>query len=330
MALAENLGWPTVVKRLSYTKSQSVMRIIFGATLLGLKSEARASLQPPWPNLILGAGHPTEAVALWIKRYANPKVKMVFLGTPWANLNNFELVITTPQYQLPKRPNVLHNTLPMHKINIEKLKAAAREWQGKFKHLPKPWTGILVGGASGPYTFEAEAGARLAKAANAIGGSLLVTTSARTKPETTQALQAAISLPNYFHSWNDQSAENPFFGILAVADQFIVTADSISMLAEACATTKPVMLFDTENEQFSMRDGGRSISMWGSNGAATRFRLAMRFAPKRWSRDLRIVHQQLIKSGTANWLGEVTPLNAAPLPDDLVRATSRVKTLFNL
>ena len=330
VALAENLGWPTAVKNLSYTKFQSLARMTFGATLLGTHPATLATLQPPWPDLILGAGHPTEAAALWIKRHANPKVKLVFLGTPWANLDKFDLVITTPQYRLPKRLNVLHNTLPMHKINSEKLISATHQWQNKFKHLPKPWTGLLVGGASGPYTFDMAAGARLASAANALGGSLLVTTSARTKPETAKALQAAITSPHHFHDWNHGSEENPFFGILALADQFIVTADSISMLAEACATGRPVFMFDTEQAQFAMRDSGGPISWRGRNRSTTLFRLAMRFAPTRWSRDLRIIHRQLIADGKANWLGTVTSRPSSQMPDDLARATSRVKSLFNL
>jgi mitochondrial fission protein ELM1 len=36
------------------------------------------------------------------------------------------------------------------------------------------------------------------------------------------------------------SGDNPHLGHLAWADTFIVTADSVSMLSEACSTGKPV------------------------------------------------------------------------------------------
>lgn len=38
--------------------------------------------------------------------------------------------------------------------------------------------------------------------------------------------------------------ENPYFGLLALADAIIVTSDSVSMVSEACATGKPVHVFN--------------------------------------------------------------------------------------
>jgi uncharacterized protein len=330
-ALAENLGWPFEIKTMSYKPGQTLARLCFGATLAGLAQAARAQIAAPFPDLIISAGRPTEAVALWIKRHGNPNVKLVTVGTPWAKLESFNLVITTPQYGLPDANNVLHNQLPMHKIDPEKLAEAAKIWRPKLAHLPKPWTAILVGGPSGPYSFDVNAAKRLAQEANLIGGSLLVTTSARTPPEVGLVLQQLLKLPHYFHHWSKASAENPFFGFLSLAGQFIVTADSISMLSETCATGKPVSLFDIESGPYAMRDGGRKITWLGQNLSATAFRIAMRIGPPNWSRDLRVVHNQLITAGRANWLGEIMPPpHQSAEAQDLMRATTRVRALFDL
>ena len=40
----------------------------------------------------------------------------------------------------------------------------------------------------------------------------------------------------------DGSGDNPYFGMLALADAIVVTMDSVSMVSEAVATTAPVML----------------------------------------------------------------------------------------
>jgi uncharacterized protein len=329
MALVESLGWPFEVKRLAYRPWHTVARLALGGTLTGLQPEALAQITKPYPDLVIAAGRPTEAVALWLK--ANANVKLVCVGTPWAALDNFDLVITTPQYRLPHLANILHNELPMHKVVLEKLNVAAELWRSKLAHLPQPWTAVLVGGNSGPYTFGLAAAQRLAAQANALQGSLLVTTSARTSTAVATALENSISAPHYFHHWSPDKAENPLFGFLALADQFIVTADSVSMLAETCATGKPVLLFDTENGPFSMRDSGGPIHWRGRNLSATAFRFAMRVGPPNWSRDLRVVHRQLIASGRATWLGE--PITAKPQAhsaDDLARASTRVRQLFNL
>ncbi len=330
MALAENLGWPFDVKNLSYRPSQIFSRFM-PSSLNGLTAQARAELAQPYPDLILGAGQPTEPAALWIKKHSNNKVRLVYLGTPWAKLANFDLVITTPQYQLPDVANVLHIDLPLHKVIPEKLRAAAAHWEPKLKHLPRPWTAVLVGGASGPYSFNTEAAKRLAQQAQTKDGSLLITTSARTPELTAIALQNAITSPHYFHGWRRNDSENPFFGFLALADQFIVTADSISMLSEACATGKPVQMFDTESGSFAMRDPNQKINWRGRNLSATIFRIAMRLAPARWSRDLRIVHRQLLSSGQASWMGDAAlTQNSRAKVTALEKATSRINALFEI
>ncbi len=329
LALAENLGWPYELKSLSYSPWQVLTRVVPGATLMGLKREARAQLSAPFPDLIIGAGHSTEAAAFWVKAQSPRAVKLVYLGTPITNLEKFDLVVTTPQYGLPKRANILHIDLPMHSVEKNNLAKAALLWQPRLAHLPKPWTALLVGGASGPYTFTVEAATRLAQEAQKYTGSLLITTSARTTLDVTAALRLALTGPHYFHAWQDNAADNPFFGYLTLADQFIVTADSISMLSEACATAKPVMMFDTEHVRFAMRDNGKNIKLLGSSFYATLFRMTMRFGPQRWTRDLRIVHQQLIAAGLANWLGEPLKVSTPSLaPSSLQQATSRVVSLF--
>jgi hypothetical protein len=40
----------------------------------------------------------------------------------------------------------------------------------------------------------------------------------------------------------DGTGENPYFGMLALADLIVVTQDSVSMISEAAATTAPVMV----------------------------------------------------------------------------------------
>ena len=40
----------------------------------------------------------------------------------------------------------------------------------------------------------------------------------------------------------DGNGDNPYFGMLALADAIVVTVDSVSMISEAVATAAPVML----------------------------------------------------------------------------------------
>ena len=70
----------------------------------------------------------------------------------------------------------------------------------------------------------------------------LVTPSRRTGEENTALLKSALSAAPAF-VW-DGTGENPYFGILGLADNIVVTADSVNMISEACATGKPVYVYD--------------------------------------------------------------------------------------
>ncbi len=342
-ALAEALGWPFEIKTLRYRGFEELLRLTGLATLRGVDLGVSSPIVPPWPDLILSAGRPTEAVGFWIRRYGNPAARFVFVGTPWAPPSRFDLVITTPQYALPQQPNILHNMLPMHGVTPARIASEAERWRSRLSHLPEPRVAVLVGGSSGPYLFRPEAAARLGREASqlaaSMNGSLLVTTSARTPAACVEALAAAIDVPHVLYRWQKGSVDNPFHAFLGFSDRIIVTADSVSMLAEAVATGKPVSLFDIEEGPQSMRaeEAGAPLTgpvppiYWrGRDLATTAFRLLMNHAPVRWSRDLRIVHRQLVAAGLAAWLGE--PIRANPKPPEpaLDRAVTRIAALFRL
>jgi mitochondrial fission protein ELM1 len=89
---------------------------------------------------------------------------------------------------------------------------------------------------------------RIGKTLNALcastGGSLMVTASRRTDLESQDALQATLNgLPTVF--W-DGTGDNPYMGMLALADGIVVTEDSVTMASEAASTGKPVFIAKME------------------------------------------------------------------------------------
>jgi mitochondrial fission protein ELM1 len=343
-ALTESLGLPVEAKRFAFRPVEWLPRILLGATLLSVDRAKSSSLDPPYPDLIIAAGRRTEGVAFWVRRNLNPALRLVFVGMPWARLDQFDLVITTPQYRLPALPNVLHNALPMHDVAPGRLAAFASLWQPALAGLPKPWIAVLVGGRSGPYAFGPEAARRLARAASdrarKLGGSLLVTTSARTPQAAAETLFAGLDAPFHGHRWQAGDKANPFHAYLALADEIIVTADSISMITEACATGKPTYLFDIEEGPRSMR-AEEAVAKTGTRlpppywkGAdldSTLWRIGLRFGPDWWTRDIRIVHRALTAGNRVAWLGEPPPQPEAADPmQDVRAAVARIRSLMEL
>jgi mitochondrial fission protein ELM1 len=344
LALGEALGWPLETKRLVYTSYERLVNLPFLATLAGIVPEESSPLEPPWPDLVISAGRRNEPVARWIQKQAPGRVRLVHVGRPWAPIECFDLVVTTPQYRLPHLPNVLHNDGPLHRVTRERLAEEAKRWAPRLAHLPRPYVAVLAGGNSGPYPFDRASGARLARMvdefAEARSASVLVTTSARTQADTVEALFAGIRRPSFLFRWAPDATDNPYFAFLGLADAVVVTGDSVSMMAEACATGRPVYLYDTGEGKTSMRTGpnadhaadaaphARWRGLQRSHLKAFVYRHAMSLGPTRWTRDIRIVHRLLVESGRAAWLGQGDPDPEAQPLRDVERAVERVRALF--
>ncbi len=75
---------------------------------------------------------------------------------------------------------------------------------------------------------------------------MFVTTSRRTPKDAAAALADALPEAAYVFRWSARTRpdENPYLGYLALADAFVVTGESASMLAEACATGKPTYIYE--------------------------------------------------------------------------------------
>ncbi len=331
LALAEAVGQPFVSKQFHYKPYELLSNRLLRVTLAGVDRQRSSQLKPPWPRLVITAGRRNEPVARWIKKQAAGETRIVHIGRPWASLDVFDLIITTPQYFLPERDNILHLPLPLHRLTRPKLQAAADQWWQQLAHLPRPYTVLLVGGNSGRFVFTRAKGAALGRLANehvrAGGGSLLVADSARTPASMFAALQQQLTVPTFIHRWSAGARDNPYMALLGLADQLIVTGESMSMLAEACSTNNPVLIFDPADSdrrwwRHIRNFHHKPLSHW----------LAMRFGPQRMRRDVGNIQRALVASGRATWLGDnatTASLQATPT-DELQRAAERVQALLEL
>jgi len=348
LALAESLGWPFDVKRLAYRRLGRMADLWRGTTLLGIDRRHSSSLGPPWPDLVISAAMRNEPVCRWIRKQSRGRTRYVHLGKPWARLASFDLVVTTPEHGLPPRSNVVHNALCLHRVTPEKLATEARAWEQGLAHLPRPFVAVLVGGYAGPHALDREKAERLGRDTSAMarkqGGSLLITTSYRTSRAATAGLLASIDVPHRIFCWRPDTRENPYFAFLSLADAIVVTCDSASMLAEACATRKPVYMFDLARDDSAAgasppprTRGKRLAARWGRCNwdrlrALLYRQVLFRLGPMARARDIAAVHESLLASGRAVWLGQAFPsrrtaARALPL-DEIPRTVARVRALL--
>ncbi|QNM83059.1 mitochondrial fission ELM1 family protein [Sphingomonas sabuli] len=226
LRLAEALGLPFRAIELRYTQLRRLRPALLGESLASLDKESRDEIAPPWPDLVLGIGNRSAPVALAIRKASGGMVKLVRLGNPRLDPRNFDLVITTPQYDVPARSNVIRLPVGISTVTPVKPTSREREW---LKALPRPHRLLLVGGDTFMWRLTPAIVAEAAAYLEAIPGTLIGCGSARTDPEALAALNLRKGLPRYSVLLKD-------------ADEIHVTADSVAMVSDAIATGKPVGL----------------------------------------------------------------------------------------
>lgn len=332
LALIEALDWPyetkNIVRRENRLTSKLIYKQLLGITLAGIDRSRSSQLAPPWPDLVISASRANEMVARWINKMSGGHTRLVHIGRPKGPLNAFDLIITTPQYFLPERENILNIDLPLNRVSRKHLQASATEWKPRLSHLKRPYTVVLVGGDAGKLVMTRETGRLLGQEVNALshasGGSVLVTSSARTPPDAFEELLQQLTVPADIYRWNNSEDNNPFYGYLSLADQLVVTAESTSMLAEAAATGKPLFMFDLGTCQCNRAFARKGL----------RARITKHLKARRFQRDIGNIHQLLIDNGRASW---ITDIPSADKPSrvlktasfDLQCAAARVRRLFH-
>lgn len=201
------------------------------------------ALEPPWPDVVIGTGRLTTAPGAAIRKASGGRSFSIHIHHPGALGGRFDLVLV-PAHDRLRGSNVITYRGGLNVPSPDTLAAAAQRFGRVFDALPAPRVAVLVGGSNRCYAMTPEwargFAAQLRQMAAADGASLLFTPSRRTDPAVIEVLKRELAgLPAWF--W-DGSGENPYPAMLALADAFVVTADSTNMVSEACATGKPVLV----------------------------------------------------------------------------------------
>ncbi|HEY8947411.1 MAG TPA: mitochondrial fission ELM1 family protein [Rhizomicrobium sp.] len=247
LGLAEELGLDPVVKRVALRAPWRQLSPFLRWGHAHAFTKNSDSLTPPWPDLLIASGKQSIAAALHVREMGKRdghRVVTVFIQNPGISPSHFDLVIA-PEHDRVVGENVLSTRGALHRITRERLEEGAAKLLPRVSRLQRPYIGVLIGGANASYDLGAEEIAKLAdalkRAARENGGSLLITPSRRTGEGNVALLKSALKdTPSFI--W-DGKGDNPYFGLLGLADHLVVTNDSVSMVSEAVATGKPVHVF---------------------------------------------------------------------------------------
>jgi len=339
--VADALGWPVERKLMRFLPQYQTGKPPFKPSLYHIDEAASPRLEPPWPDLVLTVGRRPSMAAMWIKQRSGGRTRVVIVGRPRRMLRDFDLVLATPQYRLPDRGNVLRLDLPLMRIDPAKIAAAATAWQQRLCDMARPLTAVLVGGPTKPFVFDAAVARAFLSSLRETtrgAGSLFITTSRRTPPQVVAALEADLPPGSRLFRWSAEATDNPYQALLGLADRFVVTGDSVSMLVEVARTGKPLAIFALPVEGgfwpqmkkklaaiFQPAPGG------GSAGPLTRFGDLLYDAGLiGYSREFEAVHRALFDGGFAVPLGRPFAPAHSRTPDDLPQVAARIRRLFTL
>jgi mitochondrial fission protein ELM1 len=215
---------------------------------------------PPYPSIVVSAGRRSHPVAVLFKK-RHPEVFSIALLNPYRSLPNFDLAIA-PEHENLRGPNVLSIQGVLHRITTEKLREGLQ--QQDFSTLRRPLLGVLIGGISKHYNWTRSAAESLMahclpfvpltpprfrvlitalQKLHDEGWSVVVLPSRRTPIWLIKELERCVAAHSFVVVARETGALNPYISVLAASDALLVTADSVSMISEACATRKPVYVF---------------------------------------------------------------------------------------
>jgi hypothetical protein len=185
-----------------------------------------------------------------VKRVSQGAVFTVYVNDPATGLGTADLVVA-PRHDGLAGANALAPLTPPNRLTPERLAEARAASDPRIAALPKPITGLLIGGDSRHFRFSEKDIAELAAAAHGLlesGWSVAATLSRRTPARLAEAMKKIAEssrrdseIPRAF-LWHGEN-ENPYLSILACSQALLVTADSVNMVAEAAATGAPVHVF---------------------------------------------------------------------------------------
>jgi uncharacterized protein len=335
-AVVEALGWRYERKMLHWQAPYATRKPRFRVTFSHVDRSRSVPLEPPWPDLILTIGRRPSMVALWVKEQSGGRSRIVLFGKPSGLMTRFDLVVAGAEVQLPALPNVLPIRLPLMRARGEDITTAVALWQPRLAALPRPLIALLVGGPTVPFVFDARVSAqlcRLAAATAAAGGTPYVTTSRRTPRATIEHLRAHLPERARLFEWAPESPDNPYLALLGLADGFIVTGDSVSMLAEVVRARKPLAILELPLGRFGVIDQARRslLRRWFRSDSGAR-RLVPAWVHRAGllaaTRDFRAFHQMLFDAGLAVRAGEPLTQPSGAVPDDLAAVVARIRGLI--
>lgn len=291
LELARQLGGQVESKQLHFNGLSGLPNLALGSGFKTLRGDC--GLAQPWPDIVIATGRRAAPVSLAIKEASGGRTLSVHIGRPRMALDRFDLILSTPQYGLPRVENVVPLVFP-----FARAKTVSPELKVQFEEmwaqLPRPWIAGVIGAGKFPMRLGDTELVGFADGLNSLatrlGGSILLMDSPRSRTGAIRKVADHLDGPHWL--WTRGVGDNPYQAALALTDQFAVTSDSVSMVSEMVQTGRPVHVYHLPVS------GG--VPRWSAqDGLAARLSQKGILSPPR---DVRAYLSVLLDKG---WIGDL-------------------------
>jgi len=225
-----------------------------------LTPESAQAICGRWADLVISCGSATAPVnTLWAR--ANQSKSVILMNPAPLPLGRFDLIIAPRHDRLPKRANVVQT---LGALAAARPEAAWRQAGDRLQQHPKfrpadapamshrhPVVAVFLGGDAASYevreSFVEDVVSQVDRVCEAVDGWWLATTSRRTSPAVERLLEERLARSPRCRLLLIASRDpinGTMEGMLGCADAAVVTGESISMVSEACASGRRVVVVE--------------------------------------------------------------------------------------
>jgi mitochondrial fission protein ELM1 len=194
------------------------------------------------PDVVLASGRRAAPYLKTIKKRWGDATLTVFLKDPRTGRSTADL-IWVPEHDRLRGANVITTATGPHGHTAARRAKAASSLRAQLTRYPRPWLGVLLGGASKRVTYEQATIDRLVDALRAGSEDALVAFSSRRRGAPRRRSPRRWPRSTGTFGFGMARATIPTRACSARAMHFLVTGDSHNMVSEALAAGKHTMVF---------------------------------------------------------------------------------------
>ena len=212
-------------------------------------------IKGPYPDYIVSCGRRMAGLSIGLRRISKGRSKTIHIQDPGISPNYFDVLVVPSHDRITafekNFSNLIISTGSMNWLVKKEIMARKSDMVERFGPLDAPQILVMLGGNNKRYDVSTYIIERIANEifdyAKRNNARLIFIPSRRT-PKKVRMLFEKLDKDKKHVFWDGEGG-NPYPNIFSIADEIIVTSDSVNMVTEACLFGRPVIIAHWEEEQ---------------------------------------------------------------------------------